>query len=247
MIDTHCHIDLYTNPLKILNDCEKEGIITIGMTNLPSHFEMGYPHVQPFRMVRLALGMHPLYAEHHENQFNSFLLNLSKTSYIGEIGLDFSREGLSTKEIQLSSFRKILKEVSGMDKLLSIHSRRAEKEVLNLLVENGIQNAIFHWFSGPPNMIQEIANLGYYFSVNTAMIQSSAGREIIQRIPKSRILPESDGPFIQVKKRTVEPRDTFLIYQYLSNLWDIQLDETEKIVLQNFRKLTSGLIAVKLG
>ena len=108
MIDTHCHTDLYKNPIKILQECEKAGITVLSMTNLPSHFEMGYQHVLPFKRIRLALGMHPLHAEQHDKEFSLFLKNLSKTSYIGEVGLDFSREGYTTKEIQVNSFERIL-------------------------------------------------------------------------------------------------------------------------------------------
>lgn len=44
MLDTHCHIDLYKNPEEILKECIKENLTVISMTNLPSHFEKGYPY-----------------------------------------------------------------------------------------------------------------------------------------------------------------------------------------------------------
>ena len=133
MLDTHCHIDLYPNPELILNDCEKAGFPILSMTNLPSHFERGYQFFRNRNKVRQALGMHPLYAHDHEKEFKKFLKNLSKTSYIGEIGLDFSKEGIETKEIQTQTFENILNAIVDQKKLLSIHSRRAEKDVLKLL------------------------------------------------------------------------------------------------------------------
>ena len=135
ILDTHCHIDLYKNPYEILQECEINNIIVLAVTNLPSHFEMGYPHTLPFKRIRLALGLHPLNALEHGDEFQLFVKNLSKTSYIGEVGLDFSREGFKTKEIQLNSFTKILKLISNKNKILTLHSRRAEKEVFNLLQE----------------------------------------------------------------------------------------------------------------
>ncbi len=237
MIDTHCHVDLYENPLQVLNECEKAGIITIGMTNLPSHFEMGYPHVLPYRRIRLALGMHPLYAEKHAKEFNIFKRNLAKTSYIGEVGLDFSKEGIATKELQLNSFQKILLELKGRNKILSLHSRKAEKEVLRLLIENSIKNAIFHWYSGPVSLIEDIIKAGYFFSINPAMIRSKSGQEIIGRIPIGYILTESDGPFVEVNARPAKPVDTVLVCQYLSKIWNKTLKESETIVLVNFQRL----------
>ncbi len=243
MIDTHCHIDLYADPLKIANESERLGIITIGMTNLPSHFEMGYLHLLSFKCVRLALGMHPLYANQHEREINSFVSNLSKTSYIGEIGLDYSREGISTKELQLNSLRRILKEISGKKKILSLHSRKAEKDVLDLLIANNIQNAIFHWYSGPLSLIEKIINAGYYFSINPAMIKSKSAQEIIKQIPLNKILTESDGPFIDIQMKPVEPKDMVLVCQYLSNIWNKSLIETEFIISSNFQKLLSNIKA----
>src|SRR6188768_1798549 len=121
MIDTHCHIDLFPSPSEVANECERLGIITIGMTNLPSHFDLGYRHLFNHKKVRLALGLHPLLAESHKREFPLFLSYIHKTSYIGEIGMDFSREGIETKDIQIDSFIKILAAVSGKRKILSLH------------------------------------------------------------------------------------------------------------------------------
>lgn len=237
MIDTHCHFDMYPNPKEIIDDCENQGIITIGMTNLPSHFSLGYPHVKRYKKIRLALGMHPLMAEDHLKEFALFNENLHLTSYIGEVGLDFSREGFKTKQIQLDSFEKILKLVSGKKKVLSIHSRRAEKEVLSLLQKYKIKNAIFHWYSGGLNLIGEIVNSGYYFSINTAMINSESGRKIINRIPKEFILTETDGPYIQINNRVVKPTDIPIILNSLKGYYNLNIDQMEKQVETNFRRM----------
>ncbi len=118
IVDTHCHIDLYPNPRQVLEDSVQANIAVLSMTNLPSHFEMGYSHFQSLKKIRLALGMHPLMANSHKEEFDLFLKNLNKTSYIGEVGLDFSKEGISTKEIQIETFSKILNVISGQKKIL---------------------------------------------------------------------------------------------------------------------------------
>lgn len=241
MIDTHCHIDLYKNPLQIVKECEKAGIITIGMTNLPSHFEMGYSHLLPFKKVRLALGMHPMYAMQHAIEFSGFIKNLSLTSYIGEIGLDFSKEGIATKETQLESFQKILKELKQKNKILSLHSRGAEKEVLSLLSENEIKNAIFHWYSGPLGLIDEIIKAGYYFSINPAMIKSKSGQEIIKRIPQEYILTETDGPFVESNGRQLRPIDIILVQEYLAILNNCTVKDINDIIDNNFKKLLDSI------
>lgn len=235
IIDAHCHFDLYPNPVEIIKESERLGIPTIGMTNLPSHFKMGHPHVKTYKKVRLALGMHPLMAENHRKEFPLFSKYLNLTSYIGEIGLDFSKEGFNTKDIQIESFEKILSIVKGKKKLLSLHSRKAEKKVLALLKKHQIENAIFHWYSGNLGLIDEIIEAGYYFSINTAMIKSNAGRNRINRIPKERILTETDGPFIKHNKRTVKPKDVKYIVDFLSENYNNNSMEDQ--IYNNFKTL----------
>lgn len=237
MIDTHCHIDLYPNPNKIIEDLVKNNSTILSMTNLPSHFEMGLPHFNSLKKIRVALGMHPLMAIHHKKEFNLFVKNFDKTSYIGEVGLDFSAEGISTKEIQLQTFLKILKLVSGQKKILSIHSRKAEKEVLELLVKNNIRSAIFHWYSGGLNLIKEISEVGFYFSINPAMIRSASGRKIINKIPKSLVLTETDGPFISQNGNILKPGEVESVLVYLAKEWNVSARNLEDQINSNFLDL----------
>lgn len=241
MIDAHCHIDLYKAPEKIAVECEKAGIYTIGMTNLPSHFEIGFPHLRQFSKVRLALGMHPLLATSHKKEFPGFIRNLSKTSYIGEVGLDFSKEGIHTKAQQIESFERILKLIGDGSKIISIHSRRAEKDVLQLLIANKIRFAIFHWYSGPINLISEIVNAGYYFSVNPAMTKSANGQSVINKIPLERLLTESDGPFIEIENRSIHPKDVQKVLEFISQTRNMPVIDIEKLIDNNFQNLIRNI------
>lgn len=241
MIDTHCHIDLYKNPKFILELCENKKIIVFSMTNLPSHFEMGFPFFQSKKFARISLGMHPLYAKLHEDEFLNFKKNLSKTSYIGEVGLDFSKEGIDTKELQIQSFRNILTLVSGQKKILSIHSRKAEKEVLELLCKYKIKSAIFHWYSGGLNLIEKIIDAGYFFSINPAMIKSESGRKIISKISKEKILTETDGPFITIGEKPINPGEVDSVIKFLTQLWSIPDSEVRTIIQNNFKTLLADI------
>lgn len=230
MIDVHCHFDMAKNPEKYISDNEKRQIITIGMTNLPSHFHMGVNHVRRYKYIRLALGLHPLRAKEHAKEYSKFRQYIDETSYIGEVGLDFSREGFSTKEIQIKSFKFVLDCIRAKNKILSLHSRRAEKETLEMIKENRIENAIFHWYSGSLNVLKNIVNAGYYFSINSAMTQSNNGKKIIENIPKELILTETDFPF-------VEKSDINSVQKYLSSFWGNSIAEVEKTINSNFKTL----------
>ena len=97
IIDTHCHFDMMPNPEQYIQNAEDKGDIIIGMTNLPSHFQMGYAHVRKFRHIRLALGFHPQLAVESSHELVSFGKQVNKTSYIGEVGLDFSKDFVDSK------------------------------------------------------------------------------------------------------------------------------------------------------
>lgn len=235
MIDVHCHFDMVQNPEKYIANNEQQKIITIGMTNLPSHFIMGFSHVRQYKYIRLALGLHPLLAKEHSKEYLRFKEFVNKTSYIGEVGLDFSREGISTKDIQIQSFEYVLNCIKGQNKIVSLHSRRAEKETLQMLLDNKIENAIFHWYSGSISVLESIVKSGYYFSINSAMTQSENGKKIISKIPKDLILTETDSPYI-------ENSNIKIVHTYLSNIWNVSEIEVEKKIASNFKKIISTQI-----
>lgn len=195
IIDTHCHFDMMPNPEGYISAKEKAGDIVIGMTNLPSHFKMGQSHLIGYKHIRLALGLHPLLAAENRKELTLFKRLVDQTSYIGEIGLDFSREGIATKNEQISVLREVLATIKGKKKIVSVHSRNAEKELLDILCEFEIKNVIFHWYSGPVDLIPSIIERGFYFSINESMCRSKNGQSIIGKIPREKILTETDAPY----------------------------------------------------
>jgi TatD DNase family protein len=232
---------MFENPTQIIKDCENRKIITIGMTNLPSHFEMGYPHIKGYKYTRMALGLHPLMAREHNRELDRFKKNIDNTSYIGEIGLDFSRDGIATKEIQISSFEYVLETIKSKKKIASLHSRRAEKEVLELLKKYGIKNAIFHWYSGGAKVLREIIENGYYFSINPAMVKSKSGQKLIAEIPLDRILTETDSPYTQIGSRTTNPSDVKIVISYLSESKSMSAEVVENKIYSNFKSLINEI------
>jgi hypothetical protein len=134
MLDAHCHLDLYPDPSQTALNAESSGVFVICVTNTPSAFLAARPHVRRFKKVRLALGLHPLNAElHTDDELSQFRRLVSDTSFIGEVGLDFSREGRETRNKQLNSFQFVLRCLNNEPKFVTIHSRRAESAVLELL------------------------------------------------------------------------------------------------------------------
>ncbi len=238
MLDAHCHLDLYPDPTQIATDAEKAGVFTVFVTNLPSAFDAAYSHAQRFKKVRIALGLHPLTASmHNEDELRRFKELVTKTSFIGEVGLDFSREGLATRDRQLASFRFVLRCLEMKPKFVTIHSRRAEDAVLEMLAEEYPHPAVFHWYSGNLKSLSLAIERGHFFSINPSMLWNEKGRTVIERIPKERILTESDGPFIKVGTKTVVPANIQLVEEGLAKIWGVDSSGARTTVAHNFQAL----------
>lgn len=195
IVDVHCHIDMLPSPETYLAEKERSGDITLGMTNLPSHFAMGISHFKGLKKSRLALGFHPQLAKDNQHELMDFAKLITATSYIGEVGLDFSKDFVCSKTEQLRCFEYVCQCIQSTKKIVSVHSRRAERDVLETLKHYGIKNVIFHWYSGSLELIDDILGEGYFFSINETMTLSESGKKIISRIPIDRLLTESDAPF----------------------------------------------------
>jgi TatD DNase family protein len=240
-IDTHCHLDLYPSPESTARDASIRGVTIIAVTNLPSHFRLGRPHVQGLRNVRLAVGLHPLMARRHVNERQLFESNLDHTSYVGEVGLDFSREGAATRSEQLKSFEFVLERVAMRPRFVSLHSRRAELEVIRLLERYRPAAPVFHWYSGPIAYIERALACGAYFSINPAMFASSHGQRVIREVPQERILLESDGPHVQIDQNTVLPGQFAAMVTELSTVWNTQVAKVNKVLDTNFRTMIAPI------
>lgn len=199
MIDAHCHIDAYADPYQTALVVDRARVLTIAVTNLPTDFARAYPHVRPLRYIRLALGLHPLLAAAHVGERDAFRTYLGRTSYVGEVGLDFSSEGQATRVEQIESFRFVLQLLRAHPKFVSVHSRQAESAVLDLVEQIPVGPVVFHWFGGSLLQLERLLSLGHYCSINPAMLRSTRGRAIVERLPRDRVLTETDGPFVQVR------------------------------------------------
>jgi TatD DNase family protein len=162
---------------------------------------------------------------------------VAKTSFIGEIGLDFSREGFATKERQLNSFEFVLKCLKGKPKFVTVHSRQAEQAVLDLVSAQYGHAIVFHWYTGTHKVLDLALQQGHFFSINPAMTLSKKGLATIARIPRERMLTESDGPFVTIGSRTVVPADVRVVEQKVAEIWSTDSATVRRTVAENFRRL----------
>ena len=73
------------------------------------------------------------------------------------------------------------------------------------------------------------------------MVRSLKGRNTIACIPRERILTESDGPFIKMGSRTIEPTDVQTVEAALATIWGMSAIAVRRAVRTNFQKLVVPL------
>lgn len=235
MIDFHCHLDLFPNPSKIVKECLDRELYVLAVTTTPSAWAKSNELGNNNQRIKTALGLHPQLAKERENELQLFDKLVGGVRYVGEIGLDGSPELKDTWDAQLRVFNHILHSCqNSCGKVMSIHSRRAVKSVLDSLEEYpkaGV--AILHWYSGTIKDLQRALDLGCWFSVNPAMVKSKTGINVINNIPKERIVTETDSPFTGVNGKSYNPWDVELVVNGLSKIWNVPFSVTEKIIWEN--------------
>ena len=239
--DTHCHLDLYPDMLQVAAECEKRALKTISVTNLPSQWQITSKRLANFNHIRVALGLHPQLAVEHEHELNIFLRLLPKVRYVGEVGLDGSKDFALSLPQQKRIFETIIQACSEQEgKIMTLHSRGAVKDVLTILEQwmPGKRNAvILHWFTGTQKQMMQALKLGCYFSVNTQMVKSQTGHKLIAEIPKERILTETDGPFINYGREPVKPWHIENVIQSLGTIWGLNVQQSAEHISSNFKTL----------
>ena len=188
LYDTHFHLDLQKNVKAAIEEINANKIYTIAMTNLPVLYEKEkQQYDSPY--IRTALGFHPELIGEYKKYIPLMWEKLSKARYIGEVGLDFTDKTYQAD--QVSFFSELVQRCrKDENKIISIHSRKAEREVLDVLDDAFSFKAILHWFSGDSNLLDRAVKMGCYFSVNGNMLKSRKIERMLEIVPKNRILLE---------------------------------------------------------
>lgn len=246
LVDTHCHIDLYKNPQCVVKELEREAVYTIGVTNAPFVFRNMVSLAANCRYVRAAVGLHPELAGTHGEQLNQFRSLLRETTYVGEIGLDYTTNDQSLRRKQRHILETILSWCADdKNKVLTLHSRRAASDVINAVGDHYPGKVILHWFSGNAKEIERAINYGMYFSVNPAMCKSQKGLSLIDRIPMDRLLTESDGPFA-CNSATSHAGNIRQAVDGVSNLWKMSFEDAKNQIFRNFKSVLVNRRETKL-
>ncbi|MBU7595876.1 Qat anti-phage system TatD family nuclease QatD [Metabacillus halosaccharovorans] len=236
--DVHLHLDLYPNAVEIINHITDFKSYTIAVTNLPVLFDRALKKYKDQKYIRFALGLHPELINQYTEQIPVFFERLKDCRYVGEIGLDFKKTDEYSRKLQVDTFKKIINECNNYGgKILSIHSRSAAKEVIEIIGSNFNGKIILHWFSGTLTELEKAIDSNYFFSINGDMVNSKKGQNIIKRIPTNRLLIESDGPFTKDTHSNYHLSFVDDLIKKLANIRECDSDEMSILLKGNFKNL----------
>lgn len=242
MIDFHCHLDLYPNPQAVRDECVNRGLYVLSVTTTPSAWKGTSGLAADTPRIRTALGLHPQLAHERQKELSLFDSFLSETRYIGEVGLDGAPEFSHHSRSQVAVFDHILaKCCSAGGRIISVHSRRASEAVLEYLEKyRGAGTPVLHWFSGSFRELDRAIKIGCWFSVGPAMLASEKGRALAARMPRERVLTESDGPFARLNRSVVMPWHVQTAVEMLGHIWSLPLQDVEQSIRRNLQDLLAN-------
>jgi TatD DNase family protein len=240
--DTHCHLERFRRPAEVLARAKAARVRVIAVTSRPSDFRTLFPLYGRREGVRLALGLHPLEVGKVDvaSELRLFERYAEHTSYLGEIGLDLSAAGRETSDDQHRALESILSIGDVRKKVMTVHSRGAGRQVLDALVAARATRVIMHWFTGALSDLDRVLDAGFSFSINPAMTRTVKGRKLIDRIPRERVLVETDGPYVKVGINIAEPRDVWVVINDLAAAWSLTPSEAARLIEGNLRQLVGA-------
>ena len=110
--------------------------------------------------------------------------HLDQAFAVGEIGLDHYWVPESLWERQEAVFRRLVRLAIDANKAIIIHTRKAERRTLEVLLEEGATRVNWHCFSSKVKLAQQIAAAGHHLSI-PANVRKAQNFQRMVMIPQS--------------------------------------------------------------
>ena len=247
LIDTHCHLDFI--PFELDRDLVIQRAIDAGITNfinVGSTLESSAAAcalAQKYASVYATVGVHPHDADTFDQSAEETLKTLAqknKVVAIGETGLDFYRN-LSSEANQKQAFNQQIKLAKELNLPLVIHSREAEKPVMEILKAALPVQAVIHCFSGGENFLRECLDCGFFisFTCNITYKKAQGLREMVRLTPLNRLMLETDAPYLSpegFRGQRNEPTQVKLLAQAVSQIKEVSFQELASQTTQNAKE-----------
>lgn len=194
--------------------------------------------------IFLAAGVHP----HQASRLNSGHLETirrlaaeKKILAVGEIGLDF-HYNFSPPEKQLEAFRAQLELAAELKLPVIVHSRLAEKKLLETIPPSGFApGGILHCYTESLATARAMIGRGFLISFSGILTYHRAGdlREVARNLPLDSLLVETDSPYLTPEpekgtSRRNEPAFVVTTARRLAELHRVSLDKVAETTTANF-------------
>ncbi len=157
---------------------------------------------------------------------------------VGEVGLDHYWVPEALWERQEQVFRRLIRIALAADKVLIVHTRKAERRTLEVLLEEKATRVNWHCFGGKLKLAQEIAAAGHWLSIPANARKSDGFRRMLQNIPRERLLLETDCPYLGPNRGELnEPANVVVTATFAAELWGETHEAVHAQMAQNFRAL----------
>lgn len=243
MMDFHCHLDLYPDARSVYAEAQKKMDFVWLVTTSPRGFAATSKVLPQTESIVVSPGLHPEVAAQKAPELELLLHQMADTVAIGEVGLDGSARYRQHFDLQTQIFSAVIKRSQSLGgRVLSIHSRAAAKEVLDILEQfPGFGTAVLHWFTDSAPLLRRASSMGCWFSVGPGMLTSANGRKLAAIMPMSRVVSESDGPFAKVSGNPIMPWEASKVAEQLSSAWCLPIEDVNAGLLRNGKTLRSKL------
>ena len=251
LIDTHCHLNdeqLYQDIDNVISRALQTGVekmVVIGWDKASSELAIKLAEQYPF--LYATVGFHPENLNSIDEKTLYEVLALSshpKVVGIGEIGLDYHWEKDPAKrEIQKEFFIKQIEYANKVGLPISIHSREAFQDTLEILKNHKPQHSgVMHCYSGSVESIQDIINLGLYIGLDGPVTFRNAKtpKEVATEVPLERLVLETDCPYLSphpLRGTVNEPANIILVADEIANLRNMSKKHLLEVIYDNSCKL----------
>ncbi len=195
LIDAHTHLDRYEAELDAtLQEIVDNRIFSISNSmDVPSYrrnLEIG----ERCPLVLPTFGIHPWRAAEYVDNLKSLSWAMEQSPIYGEIGLDYHFiEDTSQYPAERTVLEFFLRAAKEQNKIVNLHTKGAEEDVLRLLERYDIQRAIIHWYSGPVDIFRKLALRGAYFTFGPELPDSEHIQALAMECPVDCLLTETDN------------------------------------------------------
>jgi TatD DNase family protein len=251
LIDSHCHLDYYTEVERpdVLARAAAAGVggmVTIGTSLAQSRLLPAIAEAQP--NIWCTVGIHPHHAAEEPVPQPADIAALTsdpKVIGIGESGLDYFYDR-SPRDVQQAGFRAHIRAARLAGLPLAIHARDADQDIAAILQDEhdtgGEFSFLLHCFSSSRMLAEAAIALGGYVSFSGILTfpKSNELREIARGLPADRLLVETDAPYlapVPFRGKRNEPAYVAHSARVLAAVRGVEPEAIAELTTGNFRRL----------